>query len=83
MNTIIPLVVGVLIGWIASVRNPMAGREDLVRNIAAGIIGAFGGGWLMGKLFESSQGGFSLGVTVASLLGAVTLLLVASRLDRT
>ena len=83
MNIFISLVVGGLIGWIASVQHATAGREDLIRNVVAGIAGAFGGGWLLGKLFESTQDGFSVGVIVASLVGAVMLLLVVTRLYRT
>lgn len=83
MNIFISLVVGVLIGWIATVQNTTAGREDLIRNVAAGIAGAFGGGWVLGKLIESNQGGFSVGVIVASFLGAFMLLFVVTRLYRT
>jgi uncharacterized membrane protein YeaQ/YmgE (transglycosylase-associated protein family) len=83
MNIFISLVVGVLIGWITSVRHTTAGREDLIRNVATGIAGAFGGGWLLGKLIESNQDGFSVGVIVASFLGAFMLLFVVTRLYRT
>ena len=83
MNIFISLVVGVLIGWIATVQNTTAGREDLIRNVAAGIAGAFGGSWVLSKLIESSQDGFSVGVIVASFLGAFMLLFVVTRLYRT
>ena len=83
MNIFISLVAGTLIGWIASLQNATAGREDLIRNVVVGIAGAFGGGWLLGKLFESTQDGFSVGVIVASLLGAVMLLFAVTRLYRT
>ena len=83
MNIFISLVAGTLIGWIASLQHATAGREDLIRNVVVGIAGAFAGGWLLGKLFESTQDGFSVGVIVASLLGAVVLLFAVTRLYRT
>jgi len=82
MGIFTSVVVGVLIGWIASVRNSEAGREILIRNVAAGIIGAFVGSWILGKLFESaSSGGFSVGAMIASSLGAAALLFVMTRLN--
>jgi uncharacterized membrane protein YeaQ/YmgE (transglycosylase-associated protein family) len=76
------LVVGVLIGWVASVRERIAGREDLMRNLALGITGAFAGSWLLGKLVQADQGGFSVGVTIASSLGAATAIFIVTRLNR-
>lgn len=81
MGIITSIVAGILIGWIASVRNPEAGREALIRNVTAGIIGAFAGSWILGKLFESAATGeFSFGAVIASCLGATTLLFVRARL---
>ena len=83
MNIVTPLVVGVLIGWVTSVLRRTDGREELIRNVALGIFGAYLGSWLLGKLFESaSQGIFSFGVIIASFFGAATLLFVAARLNR-
>jgi uncharacterized membrane protein YeaQ/YmgE (transglycosylase-associated protein family) len=83
MNIITLLVVGVVIGWIASVLMGTDGREGLIRNVAIGIAGAYVGSFLLDKLSESaSQGGFSFGAMVASVLGAATLLLVVSRFAR-
>ena len=83
MNIFTSLVVGVLIGWVASIIMRSDGREELIRNVAAGVAGAFVGSWLLGKLFESNQAGFSFGAVIASFLGAATLLLVVTRLNRT
>ena len=79
MNSITPIVVGILIGWAASLLKDTAGREDLIRNVVVGIAGAFMGGWLLGMLFESSQGGFSFGAMFVSFIGAATFLFVAAR----
>ena len=83
MSIVTPLVVGVLIGWVASVLKRTAGREDLIRNVGIGILGSYLGGWLVSSLFESaSQGTFSFGAITASFLGAATLLFVVARLNR-
>jgi uncharacterized membrane protein YeaQ/YmgE (transglycosylase-associated protein family) len=82
MNIITSLVVGALIGWVASMLMQAAGREDLIRNIALGIAGAYIGRWILSALIESNQGGFSFGVVVASFLGAATLLFIVTRLSR-
>ena len=83
MNIMTSLIVGVLLGWITSVMSKAAAREDLIRNLAVGIAGAFVGGRFLGSLFGSGQEGFSLGVMAASILGAATLLLLVTRLYRT
>lgn len=83
MNIVVSLVMGVLIGWVASILMRTDGREGLIRNVAAGVAGAYVGSWLLAKLFESAdQGGFSFGAMIASFLGAVTLLFAVARFDR-
>ena len=81
MNIIIPLVVGIVIGWAVSLLKAAAGQEDLIRNVVVGVAGAYIGGWLLGKLFEISQTGFSVGTVIVSLVGAITLLFVMARLQ--
>lgn len=83
MNIIIAVVIGVLIGWGASVLKGTDGREDLIRNVAVAIAGAYVGGWLLGKLFESANaGGFSFTAMFASTVGAAALLFLVSRLKQ-
>jgi uncharacterized membrane protein YeaQ/YmgE (transglycosylase-associated protein family) len=80
MNIIVSLVVGALVGWLASVVIGTDSREGLIRNVTAGIAGAYLGGWLLSALQESgSRGGFSFALVVVSSLGAVTLLLLVRR----
>ena len=81
MSLITPLVVGIVMGFAASTLKATAGQEDLIRNVVVGIAGAFMGAWLLGKLFETSQGGFSFGAVIVSLAGAATLLFVMARLQ--
>lgn len=77
MNIVIWIVVGGLIGWVASMLMGTNGRQGVLLNIVVGIVGAFLGGWLLSGLFGSStinQGNFSATGLLVSLLGAVLLL---------
>ena len=79
MNIIIWLIVGGLIGWVASMLMGTDGRQGLLLNIVVGIVGAFLGGWIFGGYFGSStinQGNLSFNSIIVSLLGAVILLAV-------
>lgn len=83
MNIITWLLIGGLIGWVGSILIGTGSREGLIRNVVVGIAGAYIGSWLLSKLFESAnQGGFSVGVIIASFLGAASLLLLVNRLSR-
>jgi uncharacterized membrane protein YeaQ/YmgE (transglycosylase-associated protein family) len=75
INLIIWIIVGGIIGWLASLimRTP----EGTLLNIVVGIVGAFLAGLLLTPLFGIStinQGNFSLPAVLLSLLGAIILL---------
>jgi uncharacterized membrane protein YeaQ/YmgE (transglycosylase-associated protein family) len=77
MNILIWLVVGGLIGWVASVFMGTDGRQGLILNVVVGIVGAALGGWLFGGAFGTSpinQGNLSLSGVMVSLVGAIILL---------
>jgi uncharacterized membrane protein YeaQ/YmgE (transglycosylase-associated protein family) len=83
MNILIWLIVGGLIGWIASLIMMTDARQGMLLNIAVGIIGALLGGWLITPLVGGStinQGNFSLLALAVSLLGAVLLLAIVAAL---
>ena len=81
MNIIILLVVGGVIGWLASMIMRTDAQQGVLLNIVVGIVGAAIAGFLLG-------GGASLnqGVTVESflysLLGAVVLLAIVNLVRR-
>ena len=75
MNIIIWLVIGGLIGWVASLVMRTDGQQGIILNIAVGIVGAVLGGWYFSSLVGVSiinQNNFS-GAGL-SLVGAVILL---------
>lgn len=85
MNFIIWLVVGGIIGWIASKIMRTDAQQGVLLNIIVGIIGALLGGWLISPLLGQgtiNQGDFSLGGLLVSLLGAVVLLAIVNLFRR-
>jgi uncharacterized membrane protein YeaQ/YmgE (transglycosylase-associated protein family) len=77
MNFIIWLVVGGLIGWVASMIMKTDAQQGIFLNIVVGIVGAMLGGWLISPLIGAgsiNQSDFSLGGLFVSLVGAVILL---------
>jgi len=85
MNFIIWLVVGGLIGWVASMIMRTDGQQGIFLNIIVGIVGAFLGGWLISPLVgvpTINQSAFSVGALVVSLLGAVILLAIVNLFRR-
>ena len=85
MNFIIWLIVGGLIGWIASKIMRTDAQQGVILNIVVGIVGAFLGGWLISPLVgvgTINQSNFSVGALVVSLVGAVILLAIVNLFRR-
>jgi len=69
------LVVGLIVGWLAS-RLMGAGRYGLLGDMVAGIIGTFTGGWLATQFLHINVTGVTVTSTVVAVVGAVLLILV-------
>lgn len=85
MNLIIWLVVGGIIGWLASLLMKTDAQQGVLLNVVVGIVGSFLGGLLVGPLVGASSingGNFSLPGLIVSLLGAVLLLALVNLLRR-
>jgi uncharacterized membrane protein YeaQ/YmgE (transglycosylase-associated protein family) len=85
MNFIIWLVVGGLIGWVASMVMKTDGQQGIVLNVVVGIVGALLGGWLLSPLFGAgtiNQNDFSIAGLAVSLLGAIILLAIVNLVRR-
>lgn len=76
MNIIVWLVVGGLIGWVASMVMGTDGRQGIILNVVVGIIGAALGGWLFGGASTINQGSLTVNGLMVSLVGAVALIAV-------
>lgn len=84
MGIILWLVMGGLVGWIASMIMGTNGQQGIILNIVVGIIGAVLGGWLIGPLLGagSINDGISIMSFVVSLIGAILLLAILSLFQR-
>ena len=82
---IIWLVIGGVIGWLASIVMRTDAQQGIFLNIIVGIVGAMLGGWLISPLVgvpTINQGSLSVGALVVSLLGAVILLAIVNLFRR-
>ena len=85
MNFIIWIVVGGILGWVASMIMRTNAQQGMLLNMVVGIIGALLGGWLIAPLFGTgtiNQNDFSIGSLVVSLLGSVILLAIVNLYQR-
>ena len=85
INLITWLVVGGLIGWVASIVMRTDAEQGLFLNVVVGIVGAALAGWVLSPLLgiaTINQDAFSAGALVVSLLGAIVLLSIANLLRR-
>jgi uncharacterized membrane protein YeaQ/YmgE (transglycosylase-associated protein family) len=85
MNVIIWLVVGGLIGWVASIVMRTNAQQGILLNVVVGIVGAVLGGWFLSPFVGVStinQSNFSIPGLLVSLVGAVILLAVVNLVRR-
>jgi uncharacterized membrane protein YeaQ/YmgE (transglycosylase-associated protein family) len=85
MSCIAWLIVGGLLGWIASMIMGTNDKQGIFLNIIVGIVGAFLGGLILAPLFGTgtiNQYDFSIGSLLVSLLGAVVLLFIVGLFRR-
>ena len=85
VNFLIWIIVGGIIGWVASVIMRTNAQQGLLLNVVVGIVGAFVAGWFLSPYFGIStinQSNFSVPAMLVSLGGAVILLAVVNLLRR-
>jgi uncharacterized membrane protein YeaQ/YmgE (transglycosylase-associated protein family) len=85
MNILVWLVVGGLIGWLASLVMRTDSQQGILLNVVVGIVGAVVAGWVLSPMVGGgtiNQGNFSLQSLVVSFVGAVILLAVANLFRR-
>ena len=79
MGIIIWLIIGGIVGWLASIIMKRDGQQGILLNIIVGIVGALIAGFLFG-------GGINEAITVRtfifSLIGAVILLAIVNLFSR-
>lgn len=85
INLIVWLVIGGLIGWVASMIMRTDAQQGVLLNVVVGIVGAALAGWLISPLVgvpTINQDAFSFGALVVSLLGAILLLAIVNLFRR-
>jgi uncharacterized membrane protein YeaQ/YmgE (transglycosylase-associated protein family) len=81
MGIIVWLIVGGIVGWLASIIMRTDAQQGIILNIVVGIVGAFIGGLIFGR-GEINNGGLTLETFLVSLVGAVILLAIVNLVRR-
>lgn len=85
MNLLIILIVGGIIGWLASIVMRTDGQQGIILNVVVGIVGALLAGFLLTPLLGGApitSGAFDIRSLLVSFLGAVILLAIVNLIRR-
>ena len=85
MGIIVLLVVGGILGWLASLVMRTDGQQGVILNVIVGVVGAFLAGFLITPLIGGApitSGAFSVQSLIVSFLGAVVLLAIVNLMRR-
>lgn len=85
MNFIIWLIVGGVLGWLASIVMKTDGQQGIFLNVIVGIIGAFVAGFIIAPMLGTgtiNTNDFSVAGLVVSFIGAVVLLAIVNLFRR-
>jgi uncharacterized membrane protein YeaQ/YmgE (transglycosylase-associated protein family) len=81
MNIIVWLIVGGIVGWVASLVMRTDAQQGALLNVVVGVVGAFLGGLIFAPMFGKgtiNEGDLSVGSLLVSLAGAVILLAIVN-----
>ena len=78
MGWIVSLIIGGIVGWLASIVMKTNAQMGMIANVLVGIVGSALGFWLAGVLGIAPSGGI-LGFVVA-IVGAVLLIFILQAL---
>ena len=85
LHLVIWLVIGGLVGWIASLIMKTDAQQGMFLNVIVGIVGAAIAGWIISPLVglpSINDGGISIASVLVSLVGAVILLAIVNLIRR-
>jgi uncharacterized membrane protein YeaQ/YmgE (transglycosylase-associated protein family) len=71
MSLIISLIIGGIVGWLASIIMKTNAQMGLIANVLVGVVGSFLGYWIAGMLGVAAAGGivrFLIAIAGAALL---------------
>src|SRR3546814_10771010 len=81
MGIVILLVVGGIIGWLASIVMRTDGQQGIALNIVVGIVGSLLAGWIVTPLIGGlpiTSGAFDIRSLLVSFVGALILLAIVN-----
>jgi uncharacterized membrane protein YeaQ/YmgE (transglycosylase-associated protein family) len=78
MNLIVTLIVGGIVGWLASIVMKTNAQMGLIANVVVGIIGSCLGFWLAGAMGLGAAG--TIAQWVVSIAGAAILIVILKAL---
>jgi uncharacterized membrane protein YeaQ/YmgE (transglycosylase-associated protein family) len=85
MNLIIMLVVGGILGWLASMLMRTDGQQGMFLNVIVGVVGAVLAGYLITPFLGGASittGAFDIKSLFVSFLGAIVLLAIVNLIRR-
>lgn len=85
MNLILIIIIGGILGWLASMVMRTDAQQGIFLNIVVGVVGALVAGFLINPLIGGgtiTQGDFSISALIVSFLGAVVLLAIVNLVRR-
>ena len=85
MNLIIALIIGGIIGWLASIVMRTDAQQGIILNVIVGIIGSLLGSFLLGRFFGGSDilnSPLNIGTLISALIGAIILLAIVNLFRR-
>lgn len=85
MGIIILLIVGGIVGWLASIIMRTDGQQGIIMNVVVGIVGALVAGFLITPLIGGApitSGAITIPSVLISLVGAIILLALVNLIFR-
>lgn len=85
MNLILIIIIGGILGWLASKVMRTDAQQGIFLNIVVGVIGALLAGFLINPLIGGgtiTEGDFSISALIVSFLGALVLLAIVNLFRR-
>lgn len=85
MNFLIWLIVGGILGWLASLVMKTDGQQGIILNVIVGIVGALIAGFVIAPMLGTgtiNTNDFSISGLLVSFLGAVVLLAIVNMFRR-
>lgn len=81
VSLIVWLIMGGVVGWLASLVMRTDAQQGIFLNVIVGIVGAFIGGWLF-RGGDINSGAITLSSFLVSLVGAIILLAIVNLVRR-